>query len=89
MPSIQALRPSARRSAKARYVAARPDSPTTPSCFADTVEEMRLQLERCGEPGRYRVFDRRPATRGIDFELVGRFIVDSTGTVLWRPLPRV
>lgn len=87
MPGIETLRPSARENPKARYVAVRPDSPSTPSCFADTVEEMRFQLERSGEPGRYRVFDRRPAARGIDFEVVGRFVVDAAGTVQWKPLP--
>jgi hypothetical protein len=54
-------------------------------CTGDTVDEMRLYLER-GRPGRYRVFDRQPATRGIDAELVGEFIVDEDGRVHWEPL---
>ena len=46
---------------------------------------MRPYLER-GQPGRYRVFDRQPAARGVDAELVGELIVDEEGRVQWKPL---
>ena len=71
----------------ARYLASARGS-TAPAriCTGDTVDEMRLYLERGHRPGRYRVFDRQPATRGIDAELVGEFIVDEDGRVHWKPL---
>jgi hypothetical protein len=54
-------------------------------CKGDTVDEVRERLERVETPGRYRLFDRRPAARGIDAELVGVFVVSDAG-VQWKPL---
>jgi hypothetical protein len=81
------LRP-ARRNPEARYLASRPASGSTGSyhCQGDTLEEMRLCLQRTHEPGHYRVFDRRPEARGFDVELIGVFLVDACGTIQWRPL---
>jgi hypothetical protein len=80
--------PPARRNPEARYLASRPASGSTHSyfCKGDTLEEMRLRLQRAQEPGHYRVFDRRPAARGIDAELIGVFLVDDGGTIQWKPL---
>jgi hypothetical protein len=43
-------------------------------------------LEEEHEPGRYRVFDRQPVTRGVDVELAGVLVVEASGTVRWKPL---
>lgn len=70
----------------ARYLASPLTStPSARICTGDTVDEMRLYLTR-GQPGRYRVFDRQPAARGIDAEFVGEFTVDEGGRVHWKPL---
>ena len=87
MPQVQGLRPSVRANHPVRYLATRPESPSTGCYVGETVEEVRFQLERSAEPGRYRVFDRRPATRGIESELVGQFVVEAPGEVQWRALP--
>ena len=84
MPTVADPLPPARRNPEARYLA----SGTTGSyfCKADTLEEMRLLCLQSHEPGHYRVFDRSPAARGINVELIGVFLVDGGGTVQWRPL---
>ena len=78
-----------RRTAEPRYLASRAVSGSTDSwfCKGDTLDEMRKCLQRSRQPGHYRVFDRRPATRGIDVELVGVFLVYDGGAIEWKPLP--
>lgn len=74
---------------EARFLASRAVSGSTDAwfCKGETLEEMRKCLQRARQPGHYRVFDRRPAARGIDVELIGVFLVDDRGTIEWRPLP--
>ncbi len=80
--------PPARCNPEARYLASGPASGASHSyfCKGNTLEEMRLSLERIHAPGHYRVFDRRPAARGIDVELIGVFVVDAGGAIQWKPL---
>jgi hypothetical protein len=88
MSTAPDVRTETRATPPARYLACRPASESTPSffCMGERVDEMRLYLERAHEPGRYRVFDRRPDSRGIDSELIGEFVVDDAGHVLWKAL---
>lgn len=70
-----------------RYLSTRVEPPSPPFfCAGDSVDQMRLSLQRSGERGRYRVFDRQPRTPGVDAELIGQLIVDATGAVEWKPL---
>jgi hypothetical protein len=71
-----------------RYLSTRVDPPSPPFvCTGETVDQMRHSLQRSGERGRYVVFDRQPAVRGIEAELIGQFIVEDGGAVQWKALP--
>lgn len=88
MSTVSEPLPPAPPRPEARYLASRLASGSTDSnfCQGDTLEEMRLRLQRAHEPGHYRVFDRRPAARGIDVELIGVFLVADGGSIEWKPL---
>ena len=91
MSSTPQSRSSPQPSREARYIASRMASETAPPCFrsGDTVDEVRLSLERAQLRGCFRVFDREPSTRGVDSELIGELRVDSAGAVHWKPLRSV
>ena len=89
MPENTEVRPATQATAKraGRYLATRVDPPSPAAfCVGETVDQMRSSLQRSGDRGRYRVFDRQPASRGIDVELIGQFVVEAGGTVEWKPL---
>ena len=85
-PDVRNL-PTSASEARGRYISTRVEPLSPPVfCTGESVDQMRLALQRSGERGRYRVFDRQPRTRGLDFELIGQFIVDATGAVEWKAL---
>ena len=91
MPTSPDVSPVAKSApdTRGRYLSTRVEPSSPPFfCAGDSVDQLRLSLQRAGERGRYRVFDRQPQTRGVDAELIGQFIVDDMGAVLWKPLRR-
>lgn len=89
MPNEQDIHvlPTSADEGPSRYLSTRVDPASPPfSCAGDSVNQMRLTLQRSGERGRYRVYDRQPPTPGVDAELIGQFIVDGAGAVEWKAL---